>query len=89
MRKHVLLTKTKLKVHNLTNKPKSAYLMINISSPRCHSTIKRVRGCTNRPDGNRLHIYGDTTPAMSSFFKPQLFTEGEGYRITPQCLIWR
>ena len=40
-----------------------------------HKKGKRVH---KPPDGNRLHIYGDTTPAMSSLFKPQLFTEGEG-----------
>ena len=26
----------------------------------------------------QISIYGDTTPAMSSLLKPQLFTEGQG-----------
>ena len=72
-----------IKIHNLANKPKFAYWALNINQPRCHSTIKRVWGCTNHQDGNRFHIYGDTTPAMSSLFKPQLFTEGEGYTNHP------
>ena len=38
---------------------------------------KAVKG-NKPPRWNQIHIYGDTTPAMSSLFKPWLFTEGEG-----------
>ena len=75
-----------VKIHNLTNKPKSAYLMINITSPRCHSTIKRVWGCTNCQDGNRFHIYGDTTPAMSSLSNPSSSLKVKAKQITHNAL---